>query len=161
METGRELFEHELRDLYDVEHKQVQALERMAGKVGEESLKEMLLHHREETRGQIERLEQVFGLLDRSPRREPCAGINGLIEEYSEFIKEEDPSPEILNIFTAAAGIKAEHYEIVSYRSLVKLADQLQMSEAVDLLQQNLNEEEKTAEQLDQLSTKLGSAISA
>lgn len=160
MDNGRELFEHELRDLYDVEHKQLRALETMSNKVSEETLKHVLLHHREETEGQVQRLEQVFDLLDRSPRREPCDGINGLIEEYSGFMKEEDPSPEIADVFTAAAGIKAEYYEICSYQSLIKLAGRMQMSEAVGLLQQNLDEEQATAEKLDDLSQKLGAKIS-
>ena len=161
MDSGRELFEHELRDIYDAEHKQARALETMANKVTEDTLKEALLTHQQETEGQIKRLEEVFGLLDRAARREPCPGINGLIEEYSEFTKEEDPSPEILNVFTAAAAVKAEHYEICGYKSLIQLAETMQMAEAVTFLQQNLEEEMRTAELMEQMSQKLGPTLVA
>ena len=160
METARELFEHELRDMYDAENKLVNALKSMAGKVTDQRLQKAFETHRTETEGQIQRLEQVFGMIDRSPRREPCVGINGIIEEFTKFVKEEDPSEEILNLFATGAALKSEHYEISSYRSLITLAGQLGLADAAGLLQQNLEEEEKTAKLVEGMAQDLGSKVS-
>ena len=159
VDSGRELFEHELRDMYDAEMKLVNALETMSNKVANEELSRAFDEHREVTRAQAERLEQVFKLIDRAPRREPCKGINGLIEEFSSFV-EEDPSEQVLNVFATGAAQKVEHYEIVAYKSLIKLADTLGLSEAAELFEQNLREEQETAQQLETMSEKLGQELS-
>lgn len=161
MDTGKELFEHELRDMYDAEHKMLRSLESMAKKVASPELTEAFELHRKTTETQIQRLEKVFELVDRAPRREPCEGINGLIEEFSEFVKEEDPAEPILNVFASAAAIKVEHYEICAYKSLIRLADQMGLSEAAQLMQETLREEQQTAQELETLSEKLGQEVPA
>ncbi len=159
METARELFEHELRDMYDAENKLLNALESMASKVTNPELESSFSEHRSQTEGHIKRLDQVFGQIDRAARREPCKGITGLIQEFSEFIKDENPSEDVLNVFAAAAALKTEHYEICGYRSLIRLADLLGLSDAAELLQQNLKEEEETAQLLEAMSEKLGHEV--
>lgn len=159
METARELFEHELRDIYDAENKLVNALETMTKKVSNQELSTAFKDHREVTRAQAERLEQVFGLIDRAPRREPCKGINGLIEEFSSFVQE-NPSESVLNVFAAGAALKVENYEITAYKSLIRLADQLGLSEGAQLLEQNLREEQEAAQELETMSEKLGQELS-
>lgn len=161
MDSGRELFEHELRDVYDAEHKLVNALESMANKVPDPQLSTSFAEHRRATQGQVQRLEQVFRIIDRAPRREPCKGINGLIEEFSHFLQEENPADPILNVFATGAAIKVENYEISAYKSLIKLADQLGLSEAAELFEQTLREEQETRDDLEQMSDKLGQEISA
>ncbi|MFN2525819.1 MAG: ferritin-like domain-containing protein [Actinomycetota bacterium] len=155
METGTDLFIHELKDIYDAEHKLVNALETMASKVENPELKSGFEEHRKVTQGQVERLEKVFPLVDRKPSREPCKGINGLIEEFSTFV-EENPSDAVLNVFATGAALKVEHYEITAYQSLIKLADQLGLSEAAELFEQTLKEEQDTATELEAMSEKLG-----
>ena len=159
-DTGRELFEHELRDIYDAEHKLINALEKMAKDASDEQLTQAFTEHREVTQQQAERLERVFELIERAPRREPCAGINGLIEEYQKFNKEEDPSPEVRDVFATGAALKVENYEISSYKSLIKLANQLGLTEAVTLFQESLREEEETAREVEQMSEILGKKLS-
>jgi ferritin-like metal-binding protein YciE len=159
-DTGRELFEHELRDIYDAEHKLINALEKMAKDASDEQLTQAFTEHRVVTQQQAERLERVFELIERAPRREPCAGINGLIEEYQKFNKEEDPSPEVRDVFATGAALKVENYEISSYKSLIKLATQLGLTEAVTLFQENLREEEETAREVEQMSEILGKKLS-
>ena len=161
METGKDLFIHELQDIYDAENKLVNALETMANKVENPELQKSFEEHRKITQGQVERLEKVFPLVDRKPSREPCKGINGLIEEFSSFVKEEDPSDGVLNVFATGAAIKVEHYEIVSYKSLIKLADQLGLTEAAELFEASLKEEQETATELETLSEKLGQELPA
>ena len=161
MESGKDLFIHELKDIYDAENKLVNALEDMAKKVENPQLKQSFEEHREVTQQQVDRLEKVFPMVDRKPSREACKGINGLIEEFKEFVKEEEPSGEVLNVFATGAALKVEHYEIVSYRSLIKLADQLGLADAAAIFQQNLSEEEETATELETMSEKLGQELPA
>lgn len=159
MDTGSELFKHELQDLYDAEYRQVKALKKMAGQVSDSKLAEALRQHQEETEGQIKRLDGVFKALGEKAKRETCPGILGLIKEYDEFVEEEDPSDEVLNVFTTEAALKAEHYEVVSYSGLIKLAGQMGRTEIVDLLQQNLEEELSTAQNLEIMSEQLGEQL--
>ena len=159
MDTGKELFEHELRDVYDAEHKMVRSLESMADKVANAELAQAFRTHRETTERQIQRLEKVFELVDRAPRREPCEGINGLIEEFSEFAKEENPAEPVLNLFASAAALNVEHYEICAYKSLIVLADQMGLSEAAQLLNETLREEQETAQELETMAEKLGQEV--
>jgi ferritin-like metal-binding protein YciE len=159
MDTAIDLFEHELRDMYDAEHKLTRALQTMAKKATNKELQEGFEEHLVVTETQAERLERVFEIIDRKPRREPCDGINGLISEFSSFAKEEDPSGPVLDLFATGAALKVEHYEICAYKSLIKLADLLGMSEAADLFEQSLKEEQATAQELEQLSEKLGHEV--
>jgi ferritin-like metal-binding protein YciE len=158
-DTLLELFEHELRDIYDAEHKLVRGLEAMAKKTPDNRIARGFQQHRNTTREQIKRLEEVFTLLDKTPRREPCKGINGLIDEYNKFVKEEKPSEEVLNTFAIGAGQKVEHYEIVAYETLLRLAEATGLSAARDPLQRNLMEERTTAQELDALADELLGAL--
>jgi ferritin-like metal-binding protein YciE len=158
MNNGADLFKHELKDLYDAEFRQAQALTEMAEKVSDPKLADALREHREETQGQISRLESVFEALGEKPEKEACAGVIGLVKEFKDFTGE-DPSEKVLNVFTAEAALKAEHYEIVSYSGLIKLAGQLGRGEIVGLLQQNLEEELATAQNLEILSGQLGEQL--
>jgi ferritin-like metal-binding protein YciE len=155
LDTRQELFEHELRDVYDAEKKLLRALDNMARKVTDDRLANGFRQHRDTTEQQIQRLEQVFELVDKKPRRARCRGMSGLIDEFTKFAKEQEPSEEILNTFALGAGLKIEQYEIVSYESLLRLADQLALSEALDLLNENLAEEEAAAEQLEAMADQL------
>jgi ferritin-like metal-binding protein YciE len=157
--NGRELFEHELRDIYDAESKLVNALESMANKVSDEKLAASFREHRDVTKKQAQRLERVFEIVGRAPRREPCEGINGLISEFQKFVKEEDPSEDVLNVFATGAAQKVEHYEIVSYKSLIELAGHCGLPDAVQLLEQSLAEEEETAQELETMSQQLGEKL--
>jgi ferritin-like metal-binding protein YciE len=159
MDKGIDLFEHELKDIYDAENKLSRELENMAKKTKDEQLAEGFLHHQQETEGQIKRLEDVFGVVGQKPSRETCHGINGLLEEYKSFVKEEDPSPELLDVFATGAALKVEHYEIAAYSSLIKLAHQAGLNDAVSLLQENMSEEQETAKKLEMLSKELGARV--
>jgi ferritin-like metal-binding protein YciE len=156
MKSGTELLEHELKDMYDAETRLLDALDTMAGKVSDGQLEQGLEKHRGQTQGQIDRLERVFEAVGSNPQREECHGIVGLIEEFDTFVNEEDPSDDVLNVFATSAALKVEHYEIASYKSLIKLAHQAGMTEAVSLLEQNLNEELETARKLETMGIQLG-----
>jgi ferritin-like metal-binding protein YciE len=117
--------------------------------VEDEQLTQAFAEHCEVTKGQVKRLEQVFKSIGREPRREKCPGINGLIEEFSEFVKE-SPAPAVLNFFAIGAASKVEHYEIEAYKSLIALGEQMGIDASP--LVENLAEEEETATRLEAMS---------
>jgi ferritin-like metal-binding protein YciE len=158
-DTAHQLFEHHVRDMYDAEQKLVRALRRMAKNATNRQLAKGFTAHARTTERQVRRLEQVFKALGRKPRRQPCAGVDGLIEEYSTFVREEKPGDEVLDAFAAEAGLKVEHYEIVAYKGLIDLAKQLGLSNEASLLKETLREEEETAAELEGLSKVLGKAL--
>ncbi len=161
LDTLQELFEHELRDMYDAEHKLVRALRTMAKKVPDKALSENLEDHRSITQRQVKRLEEVFRAVDKKPRREPCRGINGLIDEFTKFVNQEESSEEILNTFAVGASLKVEQYEIVAYQTLLRLAGQLELPEALALLEENLSEEIEAARQLESLADQLAGPLTS
>ena len=141
MQTIEELFEHELKDIYSAEHSLLDALEQMAGESSDREIKKAFTQHRKETQGQIKRLEKIFKSMGRKPEAETCQGIEGLIKEKKVFMREK-PSAELLEYYNIGAGQKTERYEITAYESLIDMADKLGMSDAVELLEQTLQEEE-------------------
>lgn len=147
MQTIEELFEHELKDLYSAEHSLLDALEQMASESSDRDIRKAFTQHRRETQGQIKRLERVFKSLGQKPKAETCPGIEGLIKEKKLFMRER-PTPELLEFYNVGAAQKTERYEITAYESLIDMADKLDMSDAVELLEQNLQEEEATLNRL-------------
>jgi ferritin-like metal-binding protein YciE len=161
METMKELFEHELADIRDAEMKLMTALQRMAKKVSAPPLKELLLAHREETAEQIQRLDQVFDELGSKPKREPCKGISGLIQEFGHIIREEDPADELVNLIAASGSIKVERYEISAYESLIEMANKLGLKSSIAALKANLQEEVAALKKLHAVNNQMLSELPA
>jgi ferritin-like metal-binding protein YciE len=149
--TLDDLFLHTLKDIYYAERKILKNLPRMAKATESEELKQAFETHREETQGQIERLEQVFELLGKRASGKTCEAINGILEE-GEGIMEDFGESEALDAGILAAAQAVEHYEIVRYGTLKTWAQELGMQDAVRLLDQNLQEEKKTDTLLTQLA---------
>jgi ferritin-like metal-binding protein YciE len=133
--------EHGLKDLYGAEQKLVKALGKMAKDVGHRELSRGFAAHQKTTQRQVRRLEQVFKKVGKNPRKHPCAGIDDLIREYSTFVREERPGEAVLNVFATEAALKVEHYEIIAYKGLIDLANQIGSRDAVQLLTETLTEE--------------------
>ena len=149
MDNLNDLFEHELKDVYDAEKRILKALEKQAGEVADAEVGDAFEEHREETEGQIERLERVFELVGLEPEAHTCHGVVGLLREREEFIKE-DPSIEVLQTFNLGAAAKVELYEISAYEGLIRLAEHLDLDEEVThLLLENLEEEEAQLERVE------------
>lgn len=140
----RDAFVDEVRDTYDAERQLSKALPKMAKAACSPELKAAFTSHLEETQGQIERLQQVFELLDEKVRGKHCDGIAGIIEEGSS-IMEEDFDEATMDAALIAAGQRAEHYEMAAYGTLVAWANTLGETEVAALLQETLDEE-KTAD---------------
>jgi ferritin-like metal-binding protein YciE len=154
MQTAHELFLHELSDLLDAERKLVQALGEQAEGAGNPQLQKAFAAHQAQTEKQVQRLEQVFEQLGEQPESTECKGLKGLLEELESF-KEQDPSPDILDVFSVGAAAKVESYEINGYESLIRLARDMGHNKAVKLLQQNLKEEQQTLKKMQAFSKKI------
>ena len=147
MQTIEELFEHELKDIYSAEHALLDALEQMAGESSDREIKKGFTQHRKETQGQIKRLEKIYKALGQKPEVSTCPGVEGLIKEKKAFMREK-PTEELLEFYNIGAAQKVERYEITAYESLIDMAEKLGMSDVVDLLEQNLQEEEMALNKL-------------
>ena len=149
--TLQEAFIDEVRDTYDAERQLTKALPKMAKAATAPELKDAFTSHLEETRGQIERLEKVFELLDEKVRGKHCAGIAGIIEEGSSMM-EEDFDEATMDASLIAGGQRAEHYEMAAYGTLVAWARELGHTDAAELLQATLDEEKAADEKLTMLA---------
>jgi ferritin-like metal-binding protein YciE len=147
MESIEELFEHELKDILGGEQSLLDALEQMAQESSDREIRKAYIQHRKDTQGQNKRLEKIFKSLGQKAEAETCAGIEGLIKEKKVFMREK-PTEELLEFFNIGAAQKVERYEITSYENLIDMADKLGMSDAVELLEQNLQEEEAALNKL-------------
>jgi ferritin-like metal-binding protein YciE len=151
VKTVQDLFVDELRDIYHAEKQILKALPKMAKSAQHPELRSAFEAHLEQTRGQVERLEQVFEQLDVAKRGKRCEAMEGLIEEARANMEEiEDNS--VLDVGMIISAQKVEHYEIAGYGSLVALANQLGHKEVASLLEQTLNEEKEADKKLNQVA---------
>lgn len=147
-----ELFHDTLKDIYFAEKKILTTLPKMAKAAQNEELKAAFEKHRGETEDQVERLEQVFAMIEKKPQGKTCAAIVGITDEGAEIMEEYKGSP-ALDAGLLAAAQAVEHYEISRYGTLKAWAEQLGLDEAAELLQETLEEEEATDEALTEIAT--------
>ena len=151
IKTVQDLFLEELRDIYHAEKQITKALPKMAKAATHPELRQAFELHLEQTKGQIERLEQVFDQLDTAKRGKRCEAMEGLLEEARSTMEEiEDKN--VLDVGMIVNAQKVEHYEIAGYGSLVALAKQLGQAEVASLLEQTLKEEKETDQKLNQVA---------
>ena len=146
-----DLFVDTLKDIYFAERKIVKALPKMARAAQSEKLRDAFEKHRDETEGQIERLEKVFEIVGKPARGKTCEAIQGIIAEGEEIMEEYKGSP-ALDAGLIAAAQAVEHYEITRYGTLHRWATELGMKDAAKLLDETLSEESKTDENLTTLA---------
>jgi ferritin-like metal-binding protein YciE len=151
LNTLNDIFEDELRDVYDAEKQILKALPKIIKAVSSEPLQDMLSEHLQQTRGHVERLEQVFESLDLKPKGKHCAGMAGILEEGSSLLKE-DGVEAVLDAAFIAGCQRVEHYEISAYGSLMAWAKLLGQDEAVSLLKANELEEKAADAKLSRLA---------
>ena len=145
------LFVEELRDIYNAENQLLKALPKMAKGANSPELKRAFEEHLEQTREQVERLDEIFEKLGKNAKGKTCKAMKGLIEEGSEMM-EEDGEDSVMDAAIIAGAQKIEHYEIASYGTVRAWAEQLGNEDAVDLLQQTLDEESEANEKLTELA---------
>src|ERR1700730_5087126 len=146
-----DLFQDNPKDIYFAEKKILTALPKMEKAARSPELKEAFEKHRGETVGQVERLEQVFGLIDAKPQGKSCEAILGIMKEGEEIMDEYKHSP-ALDAALLAVAQAVEHYEISRYGTLKTWAGELGLDQAVELLDATLQEEKKTDAALSQLA---------
>jgi ferritin-like metal-binding protein YciE len=149
--TLHDAFLDELRDAYDAEKQLTKALPKMVKAATAPGLRQAFEAHLEETRGQIERLEQVFQSLDEKIRGKHCDGMAGIIEE-GKSVMEEDFDESTMDACLIASAQRVEHYEMAAYGTLVAWALAMGHTEAADLLQETLDEEKAADEKLTELA---------
>ncbi len=158
MERGslRELYVDELKDLYSAETQLVKALPKMAKASSNPELRQAFEEHLRQTSEHVSRLEQIFEMLEEKPTGKKCLGMEGLVKEGAETMREKYED-EIMNAAIIGAAQRVEHYEIAGYGTVREFAELLGEDEHVSLLEQTLEEEKQTDEKLTQLAEEINS----
>jgi ferritin-like metal-binding protein YciE len=154
LETLRELYIDELRDLYSAETQITKALPKLAKVASASTLQSAFEHHLEETKNHVTRLEQIFDQMNESPKGKTCEGMKGLLKEGDERAGEGGEA-EVLDAGLIAAAQRVEHYEIAAYGSARTYAELLGEREAVRLLSETLEEEKAADTKLSQVAKKI------
>jgi len=143
LDTLKDLYVDEIKDLYSAEKQLIKALPKMAKAASDKQLQQAFRTHLRQTAEHAARLEQICKDLGVSPRGKKCVGMEGLIEEGSELIKE-NPDPDVLDAGLISKAQRVEHYEMAGYGTVRTYARQLGFESHAELLQQTLNEEGQT-----------------
>jgi ferritin-like metal-binding protein YciE len=152
--NAQELFVHELGEVYDAEHRFIVGQQEMAEHATDESLKEAIQEHLEQTEKHAANVERVFTELGREARRETNEAARGLVSEAQEGIQQAQ-SEALRDAAVVSAVIKVEHFEMGSYRSLLTAANLMGQTEIERLLRENMQEEEETARIAEQSAEEL------
>jgi len=147
----RDLYIEQLHDLYDAENQLIRALPKMAKESSAEELKQGIEEHLEQTRGHVERLEEIFERIGEDPKGEKCKAMEGLVKEGSAILSE-DMEEDTKDAAIIAAAQRVEHYEIAGYGTAKTYARLLGEDEDAELLEQTLQEEKETDQKLTELA---------
>lgn len=150
----KELYVDELKDIYSAETQLVKALPKMAKAAVSAELRNGFEQHLEQTKGHVDRLEQIFHGLDQKPTGKHCGGMEGLIKEGGEAA-EEDYERDAKDAALIGAAQRVEHYEIAAYGTVRAMAEKLGENEAVKLISQTLQEEKDTDVKLSKVADKM------
>ena len=151
LSTLKDLYIEELKDVYSAETQITEALPKMIKATSSSQLKSAFEDHLEQTQRQIERLEKIFAAHNESPKGKTCKGMQGLIKEGEEMMKER-ASDEVRDAALISAAQRVEHYEIAAYGTLRTYARMLNLNDDMKLLETTLNEESQTDEKLTKLA---------
>jgi ferritin-like metal-binding protein YciE len=150
----RELYVDELKDLYSAEKQLTKALPKMAKAASSEELRSGFEEHLEQTKGHVQRLEEIFTQLNAKAGGKKCMGMEGLVKEGAEIMGE-DFADDVMDAALISAAQRVEHYEIAGYGTVIAYANLLGESEQADLLTETLQEEKETDQKLTQLSEQI------
>lgn len=155
MTSPKELFVHELQDVYYAEKQLTKVLPTLANEADDRELTKAFQKHLTETREQVENLEQVFKNIGRRAQGESCPGIDGIKKEHDQFMQENDPSTSVRDVFLTGAASRTEHYEIAAYTGLIEQARALGERDSVKLLQENLRQEKDALKTVETISKRI------
>ncbi|WP_045234576.1 ferritin-like domain-containing protein [Deinococcus pimensis] len=154
MQDLQDLFVMKLNDIYDAEQQGLQAMQQLSQRVQSPELKQGFQQHIEQSQQQVSRLEQIFQQMGQQPNGEKNLGIQGLIQESQKLLSQ-DASPEVLEAGIIACQQAMEHYEMAAYGTARTYAQLLNNDQAVQLLEQTLDEEKQNDEKLTQVAEKI------
>lgn len=155
LESLHDLFVEELQDLYSAEKQIIEALPDMIEEASSPELKNALEQHLEETRGQVRRLDQIFGQFSGADKDgKTCKGMKGIIKDSQDLL-ETDAEPEVLDAGMIAAAQRVEHYEIAGYGTVRTYAQLLGRQDWAQLLEQTLSEEKQADQKLNQIASRI------
>jgi ferritin-like metal-binding protein YciE len=154
LDTLEQMYVEELKDLWSAENQILKAMPRMIKAANHRELKRAFTVHERQTRAQVKRLERIFRQLDESPRGKKCVGMEGLLKEGAELIRDR-PDPDVLDAGLLSAAQHVEHYEMAGYGTVRTWARLLGRDDQADLLQQTLDEEGETDHLLTALAERL------
>jgi len=147
VKTMQELLVDELKDLYSAEKQILRALPKIAKATSSPELREALLNHLEETKGQVARLEQIGEMVGKKMTGKTCVGMKGVLEEGSEVLEDTEKG-NVRDAALISASQRVEHYEMAGYGSAREFAKMLGLSEVAALLDETLNEEKNADKKL-------------
>jgi ferritin-like metal-binding protein YciE len=130
-------------------------LPQLASEAGDRELTTAFKKHLDETRKQVQNLEQVFRNVGRSAQGTDCPGMDGIKEEHDMFMREHDATPKLRDVFLTGAAARTEHYEIAAYTGLIEQARALGERDSVKLLQENLKQEKEALRKVESISKRL------
>src|ERR1700727_3603415 len=149
-----EVLVDELRDMYSAENQLVKALPKLAAGANSKELKSLFTLHLDETKGQVDRLKQVFEILDEKPTGEHCNGMEGVIEEGADALEKGQEGASFDSGIVGAA-LRTEHYEIAGYEAAIDMSNTLGLSDVTALLTESLNEETAAAQKIREAATSI------
>jgi len=150
-ESLHDLYINELHDLYNAENQILKALPKMIESAQSTELRTALNNHMQQTHEQVRRLQRVFQLHNEEVKGQKCKGMEGIIDEGKDLLKH-DENPALRDAAIISAAQKVEHYEMAGYGAVRTWAQQMGHTEAVELLQQTLNEEGEADKKLTQIA---------
>ena len=151
MNTLEDMYMDLLKDLYSAEKQLVKALPKMVKAASNSDLQKAFQDHLRQTEGHVERIERIFSDMGGSPRGKKCVGMEGLVQEGAEIMKE-NADPNVMDAGLIAAAQKVEHYEIAGYGTARTWAERMGHNSAAQLLQQTLDEESMANEKLTKIA---------
>ena len=151
MESLKDLFEETLKDVYFAENAILKALPKMEAKASSSELKQAFSAHLRETQAQVKRLDEVFKLIGMRPEGKECPALKGLVQETEELMRNAR-NAEVMDAGLIGCAQAVEHYEIARYGTLIAWAEQLQLDDAIELLEETLEEEEAADEKLTEIA---------
>lgn len=150
----KDLLEDEIKDLYSAERQLTKAIPKMAKGSSDPALQNAFSGHLKETETQVQRLEQIAGILEIKPSGKKCVGMEGCIKEGAEALSE-DGDETVLDLGIIGAGCRVEHYEMAGYLTAISLAEQIGEKQVVSLLKASLAEERGAEDKLRKIAANL------
>jgi ferritin-like metal-binding protein YciE len=158
MTTPKELFVHELQDVYYAEKQLTRVLPQLATEANDRELTRAFESHLKETQKHVVNLEKVFKNLNRTAEGQPCPGIDGIKREHDQFKQEHQTTEVLSDVFLTGSASRTEHYEIAAYTSLIEKARALGERDSVKLLQENLKQEKEALKKVETIGKRITKA---